>query len=156
MRPKDATDLSVEARAAAFLKALAIVGTDVVTAFERLDGDAMVKGYAWRALRLAIGSTPPVLWQRRAGRGAILATINRAVAISAAPRHMHPGLIEQGESGEKWIVAQRLAAWKARTDRAVDNGHNKPDAAANELRNRPANPWHAGCFSFSTTTPRRK
>lgn len=78
----------IEREAAALLKATAAAlrGRDMDRAFTAVEGDPVARGHAWRAIRAAIGSTPPVLWQRRHSAAAIEEMLFRAAKIALRSR----------------------------------------------------------------------
>lgn len=74
----------IEREAAALLKATAAAlrGRDMDRTFAAVEGDPLARGHAWRAIRAAIGSTPPVLWQRRQSAEAIEDMLFRAAKLA--------------------------------------------------------------------------
>lgn len=119
IRTKPTTE--IEGQAMALLKMVEITvaetGCDFTRAFENMAADAMVRGHAWRAIKYVCPS--PVLFARKASKAAVVAMLRKAIAFAAKARGDHPGLIEQGENADKWIVAQRLGGWQRKVDKAI-------------------------------------
>lgn len=121
MSNRAAETVRTEDQAAAMLKAVALtmVGGDALGAFAKMPGHAMARGHAWRAIKFAIGTTAPVIWQRKADRATALAMLSKAIAFSAVARNDHPGAYERMETADRWVAARRLSAMGHKVEKYI-------------------------------------